>query len=83
VIELLLEDEELSADEARVQAGIDERVGDSPRADIEKHRNQIKSGWGRLSIGEQKRFIPDLAAMLHTRDLKMRMRDRLNEELGE
>lgn len=83
VIELLLADPELSAADAVARAGGVARPEDAPRADIEKYRNQIKGGWGRLSIGEQKRFIPDLAAMLHTTELKKKMRDRLNEELGD
>lgn len=82
VIELLLADNELSADEAIVQAGIPKAAKPSPH-DHEKHCNAIKAGWNRLSIGHQKRFIPDLASMLHTQELKRLMRDRLNEELGD
>ncbi|MEA3264926.1 MAG: hypothetical protein U9R07_15730 [Pseudomonadota bacterium] len=81
-IELLLADRELSADEAIVQAGISNAAKPSPH-DHQKHWNAIKGGWNRLSIGHQKRFIPDLASMLHTQELKRLMRDRLNEELGD
>lgn len=81
-IELLLADRELSADEARVQAGIPNPAKPSPH-DHQKHWNAIKGGWNRLNIGQKKRFIPDLASMLGTPELKRLMRDRLNEELGD
>ncbi len=81
VIELLLGDPELSADDARVRVGIPGEIN-APRAPIEKYRNQIKGGWGRLSLGEKRAFIPDLADMLNTPDLKRAMRDRLRSGAG-
>lgn len=84
VIELLLADDELSVAEAKVRKGIGlDSAGAAPRKDIEKFRNQIKGGWERMNLGERRQFIPDLAAMLNTPDLKRQMRDRLNEELGD
>ena len=84
VIELILSDPELSADEAKVRHGIGSADNSAaPRREIEKYRNQIKGGWERLSLGERRAFIPDLAGMLHTADLKRDLRDRLNNELGE
>jgi len=84
VVEILLADRSLSADDARVQAGVASNNGkDAPRRPIEKYRNQITGGWERLSLGEKRRFIPDLATMLHTAELKRAMRDRLNKELGD
>lgn len=84
VIELILSDPELSADEAKVRHGIGSADNSAaPRREIEKYRNQIKGGWQRLSLGERRAFIPDLAAMLHTADLKREMRDQLNKELGD
>lgn len=84
VIDLILSDPELSADEAKVRCGIGSADNSgAPRREIEKYRNQIKGGWQRLSLGERRAFIPDLAGMLHTADLKRELRDRLNIELGE
>jgi len=84
VIELILSDPELSADEAKVRQGIGGADHSAaPRRGLEKYRNQIKGGWERLSLGERRAFIPDLAGMLHTADLKRELRDRLNNELGE
>lgn len=84
VIELILSDPELSADEAKVRHGIGSADNSAaPRRELEKYRNQIKGGWQRLSFGERRAFIPDLAGMLHTADLKREMRDRLNKDLGE
>lgn len=84
VIELILSDPELSADEAKVRQGIGGADHSAaPRRDLEKYRNQIRGGWERLNLGERRAFIPDLAAMLHTADLKREMRDQLNKELGD
>lgn len=83
VIEMLLADPELSATDAVAIAGGQPRSADAPRADLEKYQSQIENGWARLGLPEKKRFIPKLAAMLSTPDLKKLMRDRLNEELGD
>jgi hypothetical protein len=59
VIEALLADSELSADEARVQAGIDRPEGPAPAAH-QKFYDQIKGGWSRLGRAERKRLLPEL-----------------------
>lgn len=59
VIEALLEDSELSADEARVQAGVDRLEGPAP-APHQKFYDQIKGGWSRLGRAERKRLLPEL-----------------------
>lgn len=84
VIELLLGDPELSADEAKVRQGIGGADHSAaPRRGLEKYRNQIKGGWVHLNLREKREFIPDMVTMLSTPDLKREMRDRLNEELGD
>lgn len=84
VIDKLLEDDELSADEARVRAGIVKTGEATAEAKaLLKNWSQVRNGWGRMGLNEQRRRIPELAAMLETDDLKRRLRDRLNEELGE
>jgi len=59
VIEALLADSELSADEARVQAGIDRPEGPAP-ATHQKFYDQVKGGWSRLGRAERKRLLPEL-----------------------
>lgn len=83
VIELLLGDAELSADEARVRAGIDKPGMQATPVAHQKYFNQIQGGWARLNLGQRRQFIPNIASMMHTPDLKRALRDRLNEELGE
>lgn len=84
VIELILSDPELSADEAKVRHGIGSAdYSAAPRRDLEKYRNQIKGGWERLNLRERREFIPDIVTMLNTPELKRELRNRLNEELGD
>ncbi len=84
VIEQLLGDPELSADDARVKVGIAGPAGlaATPVAH-QKFYNQIEGGWGRLSLAQQRAFVPTIAAMVHTPELKRALRDTLNQELGE
>lgn len=82
VIEALLSDNELSAEAARIKCGVDRPAGPAP-APQAKFYAQIESGWSRLGLAEKRTFIPTLANMLNTPDLKRRMRDQLNKELGD
>lgn len=81
VIELLLQDDELSADEARVRVGIDRPDGPAPVA-YQKHFNAIEGGWSRLGTAEKRQFLPKIAAMI-PEGMKRELRDMLNRELGE
>lgn len=83
VIELVLADKELSADQARVQAGIDRAGPDATPLPHQKYFSQISGGWARLGLSERRQFIPTIAEMMHTPDLKRELRDRLNAELGD
>lgn len=82
VIDALLADTEMSADDARVQTGIDRPSGPAPMP-YQKHFDAITGGWSRLNITQQRQFIPQIASMLTSDDLKRRLRDQLNAELGE
>lgn len=83
VIEALLDDPELSADEAMVQAGLGVTRGpDATPVAHQKFFNQITGGWGRLTTPLKKQFLPNMAAMLDTPGLKADMRDLLDRELG-
>lgn len=75
VIEALLADNELSADEARVQVGIDLPDGPAPVA-YQKHFNAIEGGWSRLGVAQKRDFLPTFVGLL-TPDLKQRLRDLL------
>ena len=79
VIEALLADEEIGADDARILAGIDRPAGPAPVA-YQKHYNAIEGGWSRLGLSEKRRFLPKLVSLL-TPEMKRELRDRLNEEL--
>lgn len=83
VIYRLLDDEELSADEARVQVGIDRAVPTAPVHAYQKHYDAITGGWSRLGTTERSRFVRDELPKLLTDGQKRDLRDRLNEELGD
>lgn len=83
VIERLLADKELSADEARVQVGVDKPVNKAPVHAYQKHYNAITGGWSRLGKPEQNRFVRDALPGLLSDGQKRILRDRLNEELGD
>lgn len=82
VIDRLLADPELSADEARVQAGIDKPAA-APLHPYQKHFDAITGGWSRLGTAERGRFVRDELPKLLTDGQKRILRDRLNEELGD
>lgn len=82
VIEALLGDDEIGADDARIQAGIDRPAGPAPLP-YQKHYNAIEGGWTRLGTAERKRFLRERFVTILTPGEKRELRDRLNEELGE
>lgn len=81
VIEHLLADAEIGADEALVQVGIGRAGAAAPAVPHQKFYNQIVGGWGRLGLTQKRGFLPHMVAMLDTPDLKKRFRDLLNAEL--
>jgi len=81
VIAMLLADLEMSADQALVQVGV-ARAAAAAVAQHQKFYDQIVGGWGRLGIAQKRDFLPRIPAMLGTDDLKRRLRDMLNAELG-
>lgn len=83
VIEQLLDDSELSADEARVRVGIDSAPAGVTPVKHQKFYSQIEGGWQRLGLAERRAFLPNIASMLHTPELKRSLRDRLSAELGD
>ena len=60
VIDALLADQELSADEARVLAGVDEADSAPKPLPHQKFYDQIKGGGSRLGRAERKRLLPEL-----------------------
>ena len=82
VIELLLQDPELSADDARVQAGIDLPAGRAPTK-YEKFTSQISGAWGRFGRGERERFVREEMIKLLTPGLMRELRDIIDQELSD
>lgn len=81
-IELLLSNPELSADDARVEAGIDLPAGREAMPQ-EKFFAQITTGWGRLKLEQRRVFVRESLIPMLTPEMKRELRDRLNEELGD
>lgn len=77
VIEHLLSDPELGADEARVMAGLDLAKTAAPTPEV-KFTSTISDSWTRLSIGAQRNYLPRFVGML-TPDLKLRLRELLDD----
>lgn len=82
VIEALLADDELSADEAKVQCGIG-LIGGAAATPVayQKHYDAITGGWSRLGTAEKRKFLPSIASMLPT-EMKRELRDMLTGEIG-
>lgn len=81
VIAMLLADREMSADQALVHVGVAKAASSAPVAQHQKFYDQIEGGWSRLGIAQKRDFLPRIAAMLDSDDLKKRLRDMLNSEL--
>lgn len=85
VIEALLEDAELSVEEAKVRLGIG-LTGASRAATIlpeRKFLDAVTGNLGRLSAAQQKHNLPSIVGALKTADVKRQMRDLLDQELGD
>lgn len=79
VIETLLADPEIGADDARILTGVDRPAGPTP-VGYEKFYSQITGGWSRLNDGEKRRFLPNIAAMLPA-GMKRELRELLDKDL--
>ncbi|MFN3990020.1 MAG: hypothetical protein ACK4IS_07160 [Erythrobacter sp.] len=82
VIEALLADPEIGVDDAKIAAGVGAAAPLATPVAHQKHYNAIRNAWSKLSVEQKRQFIPNLASML-TPEMKRKLRDRLNEELGE
>ncbi|WP_296717760.1 hypothetical protein [Erythrobacter sp.] len=83
VIEALLADPEIGVEDAKIAAGVD---GFKPLATPVAHQkyiNAVVGNMGRLSPSQIKQHLPEIVRALGTPDAKRRMRDLLNEELGD
>ncbi|MDE1917631.1 MAG: hypothetical protein KGJ57_18370 [Sphingomonadales bacterium] len=81
VIETLLANPEIGAEEAMAHVGVGKAASSAPVVQHQKFYDQIVGGWGRLGLAQKREFLPRIAAMLDTPDLKKRLRDMLNAEL--
>lgn len=77
VIEALLADPEIGAEDARVLAGVDRPAGPPP-SPHQKHHDAIVSAWGRLPLPEKRGFLPGFVEML-TPGLKAELRGLLGD----
>lgn len=81
-IQMLLDNKEMSADDAVIAAGVPGKEGRKPN-DEEKKVNAAIGNLGRLTAPQQKRYVPQLVGALKSEDVKRQLRDVLNRELGE
>ncbi|MBB5987393.1 hypothetical protein [Sphingobium lignivorans] len=82
VIEALLADDGLNAEDARINVGVSSPAGPAPQPH-QKHVNAVVGNLDRLSASQQKRFLGEFVSALKTIEIKRQLRDILNEELGE
>jgi len=83
VIEALLADPEIKAEDAMALVGVGMAIGpDATPVAYQKFYNQIEGGFSRLSNPQKRQFLPRIPRML-TPEMKRELRDLLNEELGE
>lgn len=82
VIDKLLSDPELSAEGARVEAGIEQEAAPATPVAHRKYVNAVIGNLDRLSASLQKRHLPEFVRMLKSDEVKRQLRDILNEELG-
>lgn len=82
VIDALLEDEGLNAEDARINAGVDRPAGPAPLPH-QKHVNAVVGNLSRLTAVQQKRHLGDFLAGFKSDEVKRQLRDMLNEELGD
>ena len=83
VIEALLGNSELSADEARVAVGIDSPKGAAEQPVHQKYVNAVTGNLARLTASLQKRHLPSFVTALKSDEVKRELRDLLNKELGD
>ncbi|MEO0589075.1 MAG: hypothetical protein AAFZ11_00795 [Pseudomonadota bacterium] len=81
VIEKLLADPEIKAEDAMIAAGVGLKGADATPVAHQKHFDAIEGGWSRLSIPQKRQFLPKIRDML-TEDMKRELRAMLDEELG-
>ncbi len=81
VIEALLADPEIGADDARILVNVDRAKVAPPTKDV-KFTNTISDSWGRLTLGAQREYLPRFVGML-TDGQRKQLRTLLDEEAGE
>lgn len=79
-VEALLRCPGMDAAWAREEVGVDTPKGAT--TPFQKHCDAITGNWGRLTLPQQRAFVPQLAKMF-TPEMKRELRDQLNRELGE
>lgn len=81
VIEALLEDDEIGAEDARITAGVDNPAGPTPPP-YQKHWNAIEGGWARLGKGERTRFLRERLVPLLSPGERKALLEELSREIA-
>ena len=81
VIEALLANPEIGADDAKIAAGLPGASAQATPVAHQKFYNQIIGGWDRLGNPERTQFLPKFAALL-TPGQKRELRDQLIADVG-
>lgn len=82
VIEALLANNEIGVEDAKIATGCEAFRPLATPVAHQKHFDAVHSNWKRLDATQQRQFLPKLVGML-TPDMKRRVRDMIDEELGE
>jgi hypothetical protein len=82
VIDALLANPEIGVEDAKIAAGVGATTPLATPVAHQKHFDAVHSNWKRLDATHQRQFLPKLVGML-TPDMKRRVRDMINEELGQ
>jgi ParB family transcriptional regulator, chromosome partitioning protein len=83
VIEALLANSEIGVEDAKIAAGVGATVPLATPVAHQKFLNAVVGNLQRLGAPKIKQHLPEIVRALGTPDVKRKMRDLLNEELGE
>lgn len=83
VIEALLADPEIGVEDAKIRAGVGATVPLATPVAHMKFLNAVVGNLDRLGPSKIKQHLPEIVRALGTPDVKRKMRDLLNEELGD
>ena len=83
VIEALLADHEIGVEDAKIAAGVDAFAAKAEPVAHQKFLNAVIGNLSRLGPPKIKQHLPEIVRALGTPDVKRKMRDLLDQELGD